>query len=140
MFSATFPDSVQELAGTYMHDYIFVTTGKVGGTNPDVIQEFHEVTRGDKKNKLKEVLTDVGDAKTIVFVESKKTADFIAAYCCHAEFKATSIHGDRLQSQREQALRDFRTGARNILVATNVAARGLGKETLFFFFLPFILT
>ena len=84
MFSATFPDSVQELVGTYMHDHIFLTAVNVGGINPDVIQEFHEVTGdSEKNNKLKEVLTDVGAAKTIVFVESQFMADYIAAYCCH---------------------------------------------------------
>ncbi|XP_059350996.1 probable ATP-dependent RNA helicase vasa-like [Daphnia carinata] len=125
MFSATFPDEVQALAASYMEDYIFVTTGIVGGTNPDVEQLFFQCSKRDKRAKLIEVLQDIGDAKTIVFVDSKKTADFVAAFLCNNNLQATSIHGDRLQSQREQALRDFKNGIRNILVATNVAARGL---------------
>ncbi|XP_032788085.2 probable ATP-dependent RNA helicase vasa-like [Daphnia magna] len=125
MFSATFPDEVQALAATYMEDYIFVTTGIVGGTNPDVEQLFFQCSKRDKRTKLMEVLQDLGDAKTIVFVDSKKTADFVAAFLCNNNLQSTSIHGDRLQSQREQALRDFKNGVRNILVATNVAARGL---------------
>lgn len=127
MFSATFPEEVQRIAAQYLENYIFVTTGQIGGTNPDVAQEFHEVTRNDKRGKLQEVLQNIGQAKTIVFVESKKTADFIAAFLCNAQFPATSIHGDRLQSQREQAIRDFKRSERSILVATNVAARGLGN-------------
>nr|BAD99524.1 VASA RNA helicase [Moina macrocopa] len=125
MFSATFPDDVQKIAGKYLHDYVFVTTGNIGGMNPDVCQEFHEVQRQDKRNKLVEILRDLGNSRVIVFVESKKTADFIAAFLANTQFQATSIHGDRLQSQREQALREFKSGQRNILVATNVAARGL---------------
>lgn len=125
MFSATFPGDVQQLAGNYLHNYIFVTTGTVGGTNPDVRQEFHEVARNEKRSKLMEILADIGDAKVIVFVDSKKTADFVAAFLCNNNIRATSIHGDRLQSQRETALREFKTNVRNVLVATNVAARGL---------------
>ncbi len=83
MFSATFPGDVQQLAGNYLHNYIFVTTGTVGGTNPDVRQEFHEVARNEKRSKLMEILADIGDAKVIVFVDSKKTADFVAAFLCN---------------------------------------------------------
>jgi len=125
MFSATFPNDVQTLAQSYLHDYIFVNTGVVGGTNPDVEQEIIEVTRREKKDKLVEVLGSIGDARTIVFVDSKVNADFIATILCKKNFQATSIHGDRLQSQRESALRELKSGIRSILVATNVAARGL---------------
>ena len=59
-------------------------------------------------------------------MENKKTADFIAAYLSQSiESCATSIHGDRLQAERESALRDFKTGRNPVLVATAVAARGL---------------
>ncbi|XP_059353641.1 probable ATP-dependent RNA helicase DDX4 [Daphnia carinata] len=83
MFSATFPDEVQALAATYMEDYIFVTTGIVGGTNPDVEQLFFQCSKRDKRAKLIEVLQDLGGAKTILFVNSKKTADFVAAFSCN---------------------------------------------------------
>lgn len=83
MFSATFPEEVQALAAGYMEDYIFVTTGTVGGTNPDVKQEFHQCARNEKRTKLMEVLQNVGEARSIVFVESKKTADFVAAFLCN---------------------------------------------------------
>lgn len=53
-------------------------------------------------------------------------ADFLATYLCEKNICATSIHGDRLQDQREQALDDFKTGKMNVLVATAVASRGLG--------------
>ena len=74
--------------------------------------------------------------RTLVFVETKRQADFLCLNLCEEGFPATSIHGDRLQSEREQvrhspppdllqALRDFKSGLRPILVATAVAARGL---------------
>ena len=149
MFSATFPTEVQQLAMAYLYDYIFVNTGVIGGTNPDVEQEILEVSKQEKKDKLVEVLRSIGDARTIIFVDTKMTADFIASFLCKKDFQvsqrldsnlkrltmfslirfqATSIHGDRLQSQREFALRELRRGIRSILVATNVAARGLGLK------------
>ena len=71
-----------------MEDYIFVTTGTVGGTNPDVDQVFHQCPRNEKRAKLQEILQqDVGDKMAIVFVESKKTADFVAAFLCNNNFK-----------------------------------------------------
>lgn len=63
---------------------------------------------------------------TIVFVEQKRYADYIAAYLSEIDFPTTSIHGDREQPERELALKDFKTNKMKILVATAVAARGLG--------------
>ncbi len=65
------------------------------------------------------------DTLALVFVETKRGADQLEGYLYDAGFPSTSIHGDRSQSEREQALHDFRTGRRPILVATAVAARGL---------------
>jgi probable ATP-dependent RNA helicase DDX4 len=65
-----------------------------------------------------------------VFVETKRTADFLATYLSEHEFPTTSIHGDRLQRERELALCDFKMGRMYVLVATAVAARGLGKANM----------
>lgn len=95
MFSATFPVEVQQVAKEYLvRDYIFVTTGNVGGTNPDVLQEFYQVARNEKRTKLMEVLRDIGDAKVIVFVESKKTADFVAAFLCNNSLQVSHSYSD----------------------------------------------
>lgn len=78
--------------------------------------------------KLNCILFGIDDCQgTIVFVRQKRHADFIAAYLCQMGFPATTIHGDREQPEREKALNDFKTKKRKILVATAVAARGLGK-------------
>lgn len=61
-----------------------------------------------------------------MFVEQKRNADFIAVFLSELDFPTTSIHGDREQAEREKALRDFKTKRMKILVATAVAARGLG--------------
>lgn len=126
MFSATFPEEIQCLAGEFLKNYIFVTIGVVGGACSDVQQTVYEVGKFNKRSKLMEILREGADG-TIVFVETKRGADFLASFFSETEFPTTSIHGDRLQSQREQALRDFKNGKMKVLIATSVAARGLGK-------------
>ena len=66
---------------------------------------------------------------TLMFVETKRDADFLATFLSAKDYHTTSIHGDREQSQREEALNDFKTKRMSILVATNVAARGLGEDS-----------
>ena len=66
-----------------------------------------------------------GSDRVLVFVETKRNADFLASFLSQENFPTTSIHGDRFQKEREEALRDFRNGRSRVLVATSVAARGL---------------
>ncbi|XP_066249712.1 ATP-dependent RNA helicase vasa [Euwallacea similis] len=127
MFSATFPEDIQHLAGKFLHNYIFVAVGIVGSASTDVEQVFFEVSRFEKRNKLLEMLKS-GKERTVVFVETKRNADFLATLLSENDIQSTSIHGDRLQREREQALWDFKKGIRSILVATGVAARGLDIE------------
>ncbi|XP_036341505.1 ATP-dependent RNA helicase vasa [Rhagoletis pomonella] len=124
MFSATFPEEIQRLAGEYLSNYIFITIGVVGGACSDVTQEIFEVKKFQKRSKLMELLGESSDG-TIVFVETKRGADFLASLLSETEFPTTSIHGDRLQRQREMALADFKSGKMKVLIATSVAARGL---------------
>ncbi|XP_060562674.1 uncharacterized protein LOC132722235 isoform X3 [Ruditapes philippinarum] len=125
MFSATFPEEIQKLASEYLNDYLFLSVGVVGGANTDVSQHVFEVDRLQKRDKLTEILNESGSDKTLVFVEQKRNADFLASYLSQSGFPATSIHGDRLQREREEALEDFKKGRAPILIATSVAARGL---------------
>ncbi|CAO1355979.1 unnamed protein product [Diamesa hyperborea] len=129
MFSATFPDEIQRLAGEFLHDYMFLTIGIVGGASADVEQSFLEVTKFKKRNVLIELLqsyaVDTSSGGILVFVETKRTADFLASILSETDISSTSIHGDRLQRERELALREFRDATRKVLVATSVAARGL---------------
>lgn len=127
MFSATFADDVKTLAVKYLHEFLFLTVGVVGGACQDVEQIIHQVPRLEKREKLTEILDAENPSGTIVFVATKRTADFLASLLSESKNPATSIHGDRLQSQREQALNDFKSNKMKILIATSVAARGLGK-------------
>ncbi|XP_028830856.1 putative ATP-dependent RNA helicase DDX4 isoform X3 [Denticeps clupeoides] len=129
MFSATYPDDIQRLAADFLKmDYLFLAVGVVGGACSDVEQKVIQVTQYSKRDQLLELLRTTGTERTMVFVETKRKADFIATFLCQEKVSTTSIHGDREQREREQALGDFRTGKCPVLVATSVAARGLDIE------------
>ncbi|KAK1176408.1 putative ATP-dependent RNA helicase DDX4 isoform X2 [Acipenser oxyrinchus oxyrinchus] len=129
LFSATYPEDIQKLAADFLKPgYIFLAVGQVGGACSDVEQNVLQVTQYSKRDKLVEMLQTTGTERTMVFVETKRKADFIATFLCQEKIPTTSIHGDREQREREQALGDFRTGKCPVLVATSVAARGLDIE------------
>ncbi|EPQ12633.1 Putative ATP-dependent RNA helicase DDX4 [Myotis brandtii] len=135
MFSATFPEEIQRMAGEFLKlNYLFVAVGQVGGACTDVQQTVLQVGQYSKREKLVETLRNtgagMGDERAMVFVETKKKADFIATFLCQEKISTTSIHGDREQREREQALGDFRCGKCPVLVATSVAARGLDIENV----------
>ncbi|XP_051971543.1 probable ATP-dependent RNA helicase DDX4 [Xyrauchen texanus] len=129
MFSATYPEDIQRLAADFLKvDYIFLAVGVVGGACSDVEQKIILVNQYSKREQLLELLKVTGNERTMIFVETKRSADFIATFLCQEKIPTTSIHGDREQREREKALRDFRTGQCPVLVATSVAARGLDIE------------
>ncbi|ORZ25869.1 P-loop containing nucleoside triphosphate hydrolase protein [Absidia repens] len=127
MFSATFPESIQTLAREFLNNYVFFTVGTVGGTSENIKQQIIYVEEKDKRSQLLQTLDENGHGAglTLVFVETKRMADSLCDYLVEHGKRATSIHGDRLQREREEALQAFRSGEVPILVATAVAARGL---------------
>ncbi|XP_045501788.1 ATP-dependent RNA helicase vasa [Colias croceus] len=125
MFSATFPEDIQHLAGRFLNNYLFVAVGVVGGASTDVEQIFHQVAKYEKQTMLKKLVEDNDGKRILVFVETKRTADFIASLMSEQQMLTSSIHGDRMQKEREEALYNFKSGRHCILVATAVAARGL---------------
>ncbi|GFS49035.1 ATP-dependent RNA helicase DDX3Y [Nephila pilipes] len=133
MFSATFPKKVQELARNFLSNYIFLAVGRVGSTSENITQKVVWVDEHDKRSFLLDLLNAAGlknamnsrDSLTLTFVETKKGADALEQFLSKEGYPVTSIHGDRSQKEREEALWSFRTGRTPILVATAVAARGL---------------
>uniref|UniRef100_A0A8C9ZIY7 RNA helicase n=1 Tax=Sander lucioperca TaxID=283035 RepID=A0A8C9ZIY7_SANLU len=126
MFSATFPKEIQILARDFLEDYIFLAVGRVGSTSENITQKVVWVEESDKRSFLLDLLSATGkDSLTLVFVETKKGADALEDFLYREGYACTSIHGDRSQRDREEALSQFRSGKCPILVATAVAARGL---------------
>lgn len=125
MFSATFPRDIQVLAADFLRSYIFLSVGRVGATSENIKQQVLWVEDYDKRARLLELLRSETSGLTLIFVETKRGADSLDDFLYAQRMRCTSIHGDRNQSQREDALRSFRAGETNIMVATAVAARGL---------------
>ncbi|XVF47484.1 hypothetical protein PTKIN_Ptkin03bG0112600 [Pterospermum kingtungense] len=132
LFSATFPKEIQRLASDFLANYIFLAVGRVGSSTDLIVQRVEFVHESDKRSHLMDLLhaqwangVHSKQALTLVFVETKKGADLLEHWLCTNGFPATTIHGDRSQQERELALRSFKSGATPILVATDVAARGL---------------
>lgn len=93
MFSATFPEQIQKLAGEFLNDYVFITIGKIGSTHSGIEQKVIEIDDSSKRDKLVEILGDEGSNRNLVFVQTKRLADFLASYLCQNGFPTTSIHG-----------------------------------------------
>ncbi|KAK8568700.1 hypothetical protein V6N13_106595 [Hibiscus sabdariffa] len=133
LFSATFPDEIQRLASDFLSDYVFLAVGRVGSSTDLIVQRVELVQEMDKRNHLLDLLhsqrsNGTPHSKhflTLVFVETKKRADEMERWLSRNGFPAIAMHGDKVQMEREQALRSFKCGATPILVATDVASRGL---------------
>lgn len=125
MFSATFPKPIQILAKDFMNDYIFLTVGRVGSTNDNISQHILYVRRNEKIPELIRVISEESKDRILVFVRTKADTEKIQAVLMDEGFSVICIHGSKSQRMRENALNQFRNGDRNVLVATEVAARGL---------------
>ncbi|ETO22562.1 hypothetical protein RFI_14635 [Reticulomyxa filosa] len=124
MFSATFPREIQELAQEFLEDYLFLAVGRVGSTNTFIRQKMVFVEDRDKLKQLMGTLPSC-EGLTLIFVETRRDANTVEDELIREGFNAISIHGDRTQKEREHALSMFRSGKCPVLVATDVAARGL---------------
>jgi ATP-dependent RNA helicase DDX3X len=125
MFSATFPPNIQRLASDFLRDYIFLTVGRVGAASKDVTQTVEFVEENDKIDTLMRFLLTIDDGLILIFVETKRCCDYVEDVLCSRGFPACSIHGDKSQREREDSLRAFKRAQTPVMVATDVASRGL---------------
>lgn len=124
LFSATLPPEILKLAKSYMKNPERVAIGEVAKPVDKIKQDVVRVRLADKPEALiSELKKSKGSA--IVFVKTKLRVERVSYLLRDAGFKVARIHGDRSQAQRSQAIEDFRSGAVRILVATDIAARGL---------------
>ena len=124
-FSATMPREIAELANQFLRDPIRVEV-KTRATAENVDQDIVRLKPGeDKMERLHQLLLEPSFTKTLIFGRTKRGVERLAVNLVQRGFKADSIHGDKSQGKRQRALRDFRDGQIAILVATDVAARGL---------------
>ncbi|KAJ4835550.1 DEAD-box ATP-dependent RNA helicase 21 [Turnera subulata] len=125
MFSATMPPAVERLARKYLRNPVVVTIGTAGKVNDSISQHVIMTKESDKFCSLQRLLGKLGDKKAIVFVNTKKNADVVARNLDKAGYRVTTLHGGKLQEQREISLEGFRGKRYNVLVATEVVGRGI---------------
>ena len=124
LLSATIDDRIKAMSRVYMHDPKMIEVGPIGKIVEIEEQAIH-LSRAEKLQKLKEILLQEPVSRTLVFVRSKRAVEFVCRKLNTHGIEACYIHGDKSQSQRERAVRDFQEGRFRILIATDVAARGL---------------
>ncbi|TIA87848.1 hypothetical protein E3P81_03798 [Wallemia ichthyophaga] len=129
LFSATFPREIQMLARDFLKDEVFLSVGRVGSTSENITQTVEWAEDFEKKSVLLDILEGHmepdGNNRTLIFVETKRMADILCDFLLQNSLRATAIHGDRDQREREYALSTFKKGTNPMMVATAVAARGL---------------
>jgi ATP-dependent RNA helicase RhlE len=126
LFSATMPKAIADLAGAYLTNPVTVEVTPPGKAADKVEQYVHFVAgKNDKTELLKKSLNENPDGRAIVFLRTKHGAEKLSKHLEHIGFKVASIHGNKSQGQRERALKGFKDGEVKVLVATDVAARGI---------------
>jgi ATP-dependent RNA helicase DDX3X len=126
LFSATMPKEIQKLASDFLDNYVFLSFGMVGSVTTLVTQTFEQVEQHEKLEKLVETLQGISNERILVFTAMKRTADELEWRLRNESVgKVIAIHGDKSQRDRERALNGFRRGRFSVLIATDVAARGL---------------
>lgn len=134
MWSATWPKEVRKLAEDYLGDYVQINIGSLQlSANHNILQIIDVCQEHEKENKLNVLLQEIGQsqepgAKTIIFVETKRKVENITRNIRRYGWPAVCMHGDKTQQERDETLYQFKQGRATILVATDVAARGLDVD------------
>ena len=129
-FSATMPPEISRLSASILTNPVRVEVTPVSSTAENVDQSIYLVEKNDKKQLLIHLLKDDKIQSALVFTRTKYGADKIAKELYRANIKADAIHGNKTQSARQNALNNFKSGKIRVLVATDIAARGIDVDDL----------
>ncbi|KAF8250855.1 P-loop containing nucleoside triphosphate hydrolase protein [Wilcoxina mikolae CBS 423.85] len=134
MWSATWPKEVRQLASDFLHDFIQVNVGSLDLSANHNIQQIVEVMNDhDKRDRLIKHLEKIMDdklSKCLIFTGTKRTADEITRFLRQDGWPCLAIHGDKQQNERDWVLNEFKTGKSPIMVATDVASRGIDVRNI----------
>jgi ATP-dependent RNA helicase RhlE len=130
LFSATMPKDIEEIADTYLHNPVRVQVSTPGKPIEKIVQGVHYIPMGDKAKLLEEYLRKHPTEQALVFGRTKHGSEKLMKLLVSWGFKAGSIHGNKSQNQRERTLSEFKAGELDVLVATDVAARGIDIPTV----------
>ncbi len=129
-FSATMPPQISSLAHSILNNPVKVTVTPVSSTAEKVDQSVYMVNKKDKQSLLVHLLNEQQIRRTLVFTRTKHGADRITRDLRKANINADAIHGDKSQSSRQRSLENFKKGKLKVLVATDIAARGIDVDGL----------
>jgi ATP-dependent RNA helicase RhlE len=129
-FSATMPAEIQKLSATILHQPQKVEVTPVSSTADTVKQFLYYVDKGNKNSLLIEVLKEKSIKSVLVFTRTKHGADKVVKLLVKNNIGAEAIHGNKAQNARQRALTNFKSGATRVLVATDIAARGIDVDNL----------
>ncbi|MGQ0611819.1 MAG: DEAD/DEAH box helicase [Paracoccaceae bacterium] len=130
LFSATMPKDIEEIADTYLRDPVRVQVAPPGKPVEKIVQGVYYIPNGDKARLLEEFLKKHPGEQALVFGRTKHGSEKLMKLLVSWGFNAGSIHGNKSQGQRERTLAEFRAGQLDVLVATDVAARGIDIPTV----------
>jgi ATP-dependent RNA helicase RhlE len=129
-FSATMPNEIQQLAQTILHQPVKVEVTPVSSTAETVAQQLFYVGKNDKKKLLQMLLEDSAIESVLVFTRTKHGANKVVQDLEKAGISAEAIHGNKSQAARQRALSNFKSHQTRVLVATDIAARGIDIDEL----------
>jgi len=140
LFSATFSTEIKRLAGSYLQNPVTIEVARPNETAATITQQFYSVSVDDKYNALRHLIKSNGMKQAFVFCNSKLGCARLARSLERDGFRTSALHGDKSQDERLKALEGFKQGEVDLLVCTDVAARGLDIKdvpAVFNFDIPF---
>jgi ATP-dependent RNA helicase RhlE len=129
-FSATMPDEIAKLADQILRNAVRVEATPVSSTAETIEQNLYYVDKGNKMALLQHILDSSGKGSVLVFTRTKHGADKVCKLLNKKSVVAQAIHGNKAQNARQNALNNFKSGKTRILVATDIAARGIDVDQL----------
>ena len=140
LFSATMPPAIRKLANKILHDPVEVKTSVGSQTGEDIVQRYYVIREWERTDAMVRLMESENPEKTLIFCRTKKETESLSNKLVSLGHAARALHGDMEQRQREVSINSFRKGEVDILVATDVAARGLdvtGISHVFNYHIPF---
>src|SRR5690554_7600093 len=130
LFSATMPKEVSTIAKKFMHTPVEITVGTINTGSENVSHEYYLVNARDRYNALKRLADANPDIFSVIFCRTKRDTQKVAEQLIEDGYNAAALHGDLSQSQRDLVMKSFRNRQIQMLVATDVAARGIDVEDI----------
>jgi len=130
LFSATMPLAIMKITKEFQTDPAMIAVDKGQKTVDNISQFYYNVPQANKNDALKLLLEYHHPKRALIFCNTKKMVDELCGVLNDSGFQSTGLHGDLKQSQRDQVMRDFKSGRSSILIATDVAARGIDVDDI----------